>query len=39
MNASDIPSTPENIMLGIGIIFGIGFVCLIGWAIYQALGK
>ena len=40
MNSTDIaasvPQTPENIIIGIGIIFGIGILCLIAWAIYKA---
>ncbi len=39
LNISEVPNTPENMMIGIGVIFGIGLFCLIGWGLYQALGK
>ena len=36
MNVSQVPQTPENIIIGIGVIFGIGIFFLIVWAIYKA---
>ena len=35
MNVSAIPQTPEKVIMGVGIVFGIGFFCLIVWTGYQ----
>ena len=37
LNVTDIPQTPENIMLGIGLIFGIGIFALIIWTAYKLI--
>jgi hypothetical protein len=39
MNVSQIPQTPEHLIIGVGAIFGIGIFCLIIWAIYKAWGS
>jgi len=36
LNVSAIPQTPEKVIMGVGIVFGIGFICLILWTLYQA---
>jgi hypothetical protein len=38
MNVSEIPNTPEMIVMGVGIIFGIGLLLLIGYMLYKILG-
>jgi len=38
MNVTDIPQTPENIIIWVGIIFAIGFVLLLIWSIYKFFG-
>ena len=37
MNVSEIPQTPEKIIIGLSVVFGIFFVLFIGYTIYKVV--